>query len=96
MKRLSRIPVFTVLACVLVTAAFIDIDIGGYRPGYYDYSPYKSMYHFYHGWPTAFANHAEEAVEIVPPIDTIPAETSPPAFLTTSILRHGRPFTSRM
>jgi hypothetical protein len=70
MKRFSRIPVFTMLACALVTVAFVDIDVGGvllYRddgvfPGFDECQ-------FYHGWPTSFAEHLEEGVRVSLPDD---------------------------
>jgi hypothetical protein len=73
MKRFSRIPVFTVLACVLVTVAFVDIDVDGALHWNADMLGKFNEYQFWHGWPTSFAKHVEFGIDA--------GKSSPPRFL---------------
>jgi hypothetical protein len=88
MKYTSRIPV---LACMLVTVAFLDMDVGGFYAGTYQvgtyqnplyYSGERSQASFCHGWPTTFAEHLEDGILV------ISGETCPDVCLPSRFLDH--------
>jgi hypothetical protein len=69
-QRLSRTPVFAILACLLVAAAFVDIDVLGFSPNPGAEDTYVSLdgseFGFYHGWPAAFARHVQHNRDATP------------------------------
>jgi hypothetical protein len=84
--------VLAVLACVLVTVAFLDVDVGGFFVGtyggpYYFSGPCQACSCFHHGWPTAFAEHAEDGV-----IDPYHSDCEPGTSLPLGFLEHCNPF----